>query len=263
MKKRQKKKKPAKRMAGLTYKAEKKLLIKWAKKLPLFFTPDRLSIIALIAAFLTGLSYYLTNFSKWWLIVASVFLILHWWADSLDGTVARVRKITRERYGYYIDHIFDMISVFLIVFGMGLSPSLNMLWALGVIIVYYLVSINTYLAAYTQGRFKFAYGKLGPTEVRIIIIAVNITVLCFKFPLYLFKIENMLFTLWDVFAIGALCLLIYTFFEGIAENIKYLNKIDKKTYEEMTIEEAFKKSQFIKSLRNSDVGKFLTGEKIK
>lgn len=243
--------KVAKRFGGLTYELEKKILIKWAERLHPFFTPDRLTAIAFMAAFFTGLSYYLTNFSKWWLVGSSLFLILHWWADSLDGTVARVRKITRERYGYYIDHILDTVGIFLIVLGMGLSPSLNMVWALGLIISYYLVCINTYLAAYTQGKFKLAYGKLGPTEVRIIIVIANTILLCFKYPLNLFSIGKMVFSLFDVFAVLAILFLIYFFFEGMIENIIYLNKLDKKTYKEMTWQEALAKSQFIRSVQES------------
>jgi len=240
--------KPAKRSGGFTYEIEKKILISWAKKLNPFFTPDRLTVIALIAAFLAGLSYYLTNFSKWWLLGASAFLILNWWADSLDGTVARVRKITRERYGYYIDHILDTISIFVVIFGIGLSPSMNLFWALALIIAYYLVCINTYLTAYTQGKFRLSYGRLGPTEMKIIVITVNIILLCFKYPLSLFKIGTMVFSLFDVVAVVALCFFVYAFFEGLIINLIYLNKIDKKTYKEMTLQEALQKTIFVNSL---------------
>jgi len=256
MKKIKKKKKKAKRIAGLTYNIEKKLLIKIAKRLPLFFTPDRLTLVALLAAFFTGLSYYLTNFSRWWLLVASAFIILNWFGDSLDGTVARVRKITRERYGYYVDHILDMVAVFFILFGLGLSQGMNMLWALALILLYYLVSINTFLAAYTQGKFKFAFGKIGPTEVRLILIITNIIFFFLNFQFL--NIGGTVFALWDIFAIIAICMLIYGFLAGFFENLRYLDKIDKKTYKEMSVEEALRKNQFIKSLKETDVGKFLT-----
>ena len=189
-------------------------------------------------------------------MAASFFLILNWFGDSLDGTVARVRKITRERYGYYVDHILDMVAVFFIIFGLGLSKGMNMSLALAVILSYYLVSINTFLSAYTQGKFKFAFGKIGPTEIRLILIITNITFLFVNFQF--FTISGTLFTLWDIFAIIAICALIYGFLTGFFENLRYLDKIDKKTYEEMSVEEALRKNQFIKSLRNTDVGKFLS-----
>ncbi len=246
-----KKIKPAKRVGGLTYEAEKKIVKSIAKRLHPFFTPNRLTLISFVASFLTGLSYFLARFSKWWLIAASFFLIIVWWGDSLDGAVARIRKITRERFGYYLDHIVDMIGVFFIVLGMSLSTGMNGILAFGLLIGYYLVCINTFLAAYTHNKFKLAYGNLGPTEIRIVMIIINTVILFFEFPLNLFNIGNINFTLWDVFAIIALGFFAYAFFAGIVENLIYLNKIDKKKYKEMSIQEVFQKSQFIKSLQET------------
>jgi phosphatidylglycerophosphate synthase len=100
---------------------------------------------------------------------------VHWFGDSLDGTLARVRKIERPRYGYYLDHLVDAFSTAAIGIGLGLSP--YMLLAIGTLIVvaYLMLSINVYLESYALGRFRLAYGRVGPTEVRLLLIAVDTT----------------------------------------------------------------------------------------
>ncbi|MEM4703073.1 MAG: CDP-alcohol phosphatidyltransferase family protein [Candidatus Pacearchaeota archaeon] len=256
-------KKAARRSGGFLYEAEKKLLIKWAEKLPLFFTPDRLTAIALIAAALIGLSFYLARFSKYWLLATVVFWFIHWWADSLDGTVARVRKITRERYGYYLDHLCDMLTVVIVVLGIGFSGLMQIHWALSVIIAYFFVSINTYLAAYTQAKFSAAGGGLGATEARLLIVILTLINFFFGFPVVLFKLKYLgVITLFDLTGIIALALLVYASISAVINNLRYLNRIDKKTYKEMSLGEVFEKFEFVKKLQGSDLGRFLSGEEL-
>ena len=98
---------------------------------------------------------------------------MNWLGDSLDGTLARVRGIERPRYGYYLDHLVDAGATVLIGLGLGLSP--HMLLSLGMLIViaYLVVSINVNLESHALGRLSIAYGKLGPTEGRLCLIAIN------------------------------------------------------------------------------------------
>jgi phosphatidylglycerophosphate synthase len=115
----------------------------------------------------------LSNNGRWWLWVASALLVVHWLGDSLDGTLARVRGIERPRYGYYLDHLVDAFSTAAIGIGLGLSPF--MLLAVGTLLVvaYLVLSINVYLESYALGRFSIGYGKVGPTEMRLLLIALN------------------------------------------------------------------------------------------
>ncbi len=54
--------------------------------------------------------------------MATAGLIVNWFGDSLDGTVARFRKIERPRYGFFIDHTTDLFSEVFFALGLGLSP---------------------------------------------------------------------------------------------------------------------------------------------
>jgi phosphatidylglycerophosphate synthase len=160
----------------LLAKPEKRLLTWIAARLPRRVLPDDLSILGVLAAFGVCAAYQLSNDSLDWLWVASLLLIVQWFGDSLDGTLARVRKIERPTYGYYVDHLVDAVSTAAIGIGLGLSPL--MLLSIGTLIVvaYLILSINVYLESFAFGRFSIGYGLIGPTEVRLILIALNTVV---------------------------------------------------------------------------------------
>jgi phosphatidylglycerophosphate synthase len=115
----------------------------------------------------------LSNRDPAWLWAASGLLVVHWLGDSLDGTLARVRRIERPRYGYYLDHLVDAIATAVIGIGLGLSPYMLLAVGLVIVIAYLVLSINTYLETNAFGVFSLGYGRLGPTEARIGLIAVN------------------------------------------------------------------------------------------
>jgi archaetidylinositol phosphate synthase len=160
----------------LLAKPEKRVLTWIAARLPRWILPDDLTVLGVLAAFGVCAAYQLANDSLDWLWVASLLLVVQWFGDSLDGTLARVRKIERPTYGYYIDHLVDAIATAAIGIGLGLSPL--MLLSIGTLIVvaYLILSINVYLESFAFGRFSIGYGLIGPTEVRLILITLNTVV---------------------------------------------------------------------------------------
>src|SRR4029077_14592064 len=114
-----------------------------------------------------------TNHSHAWLWVASAMIVVNWLGDSIDGTLARVRGTQRPKYGYYLDHVVDAYSTAIIGLGIGLSPYVYLGLALGIVVVYLAMSINVYLESTVFGVFKISYGRIGPTEVRLILILLN------------------------------------------------------------------------------------------
>ena len=148
-------------------------LPRMARRLPQWVTPDTLTVIGLISAVVIGISYYLTQYSLGWLWLASVGFVVHWWGDSLDGTLARVRNIRRERYGFYVDHQSDAISTLLIFLGLGFSPLMELSIALFLIVGYYLMMILVNLVTISRDVFKISFGGFGPTESRLAMIAAN------------------------------------------------------------------------------------------
>jgi phosphatidylglycerophosphate synthase len=148
--------------------------LEWiARRLPRFVMPDHLTLLGVLAAVGIAAAYALSNRDPVWLWAASGLLVVHWLGDSLDGTLARVRRSERPRYGYYLDHLVDAIATALIGLGLGLSPYMLLATGLVIVVAYLVLSINTYLETNVLGVFSLGYGRLGPTEARLALIAVN------------------------------------------------------------------------------------------
>ncbi len=160
-------------MTFLLANPERQLLRAIATKLPHSIRPNHLTALGVVGAVATGAAYMLSAQHIAWLWVASLMLVVNWFGDSLDGTLARVRRSERPRYGYYIDHIIDAFNTAVIGMGIGLSPYVRFELALVLVVLYLTLSINVYLESAVFGVFKMAYGKLGPTEVRIILVLAN------------------------------------------------------------------------------------------
>jgi archaetidylinositol phosphate synthase len=157
----------------MTAAAEKRLLVAMALRLPTRIHSDHLTIIGTLGAVGAGAGYALSSFSPHWLWVASAALIVNWFGDSLDGTLARVRNAQRPRYGYYLDHAVDALTTVIIGVGIGLSPYVPLTAALLAVVVYLTMSVNVYLESTVHDVFRMDYGWLGPTEMRIVLITGN------------------------------------------------------------------------------------------
>jgi archaetidylinositol phosphate synthase len=152
---------------------ERRLLRAIAARLPSTVNSDHLTALGVLGAVGAGAAYALSAFSPGWIWGASLMLAVQWFGDSLDGTLARVRGAERPRYGYYLDHIVDAFSTAAIGLGIGLSPYVDLGVAVGLVVVYLVLSINVYLESAVFGVFRLAYGRVGPTELRIILVAAN------------------------------------------------------------------------------------------
>jgi archaetidylinositol phosphate synthase len=149
-------------------------VLEWiASRLPAWLKPDHLTGLGVLAALGIAAAYVLSNGDSTWLWAASGLLVLHWLGDSLDGTLARVRKSERPRYGYYLDHLVDAFATAAIGIGLGLSPYMLLAVGLAIVVVYLILSINTYLETHAFGVFTLGYGRFGPTEARIVLIGAN------------------------------------------------------------------------------------------
>jgi phosphatidylglycerophosphate synthase len=167
-----------------------------AARLPRWVMPDHLTGLGLVAATLIMFCYMRSNHDRLWLWGAIVGLVLHWAGDSLDGTLARVRKIQRPRYGFYLDHLTDAYATVALGLGLGFSPFMLLSVALAGVVAYLVLSINVYLETYTFGVFRYGYGMLGPTEARLMLIALNLVAL-FASPLP-FTLFGVVMTVFDV-----------------------------------------------------------------
>ena len=179
---------------------EKRALPWLAKRLPRWVLPDHLTLLGIFAAVGIGTAYVLSNNDPAWLWAANALLLVHWFGDSLDGTLARVRRIERPRYGYYLDHLTDALATILIGVGLGLSPYMLLVTGLAIVIAYLVLSINVYLEAYAFKVFRLGHAYLGPTEARAGLFVVN-ALLAAGVGLQ-FRLNDVGLTVFDVAGLG-------------------------------------------------------------
>jgi phosphatidylglycerophosphate synthase len=156
---------------------EKRCLIWLAHRTPRWINSDHLTALGLLALLGAGLSYWYARWNRLGLLLVILCLVLNWLGDSLDGTLARVRNKQRPRYGFYVDHVIDAIGTFFLLAGLGLSGYMSERIAAGLLIVYFMLTIEVYLATYTIGTFHLSFWKLSPTELRILLMIGNVALL--------------------------------------------------------------------------------------
>lgn len=156
---------------------EKRALLWLARRTPAWIKPDHLTALGLAAMLGAGLSYWHARWSKLGLVLAIGCLALNWLGDSLDGTLARFRNRQRPRYGFYVDHVADALGTFFLLAGLGLSGYMSERIATGLLIVYFLLTIEVYLATYTIGTFHLSFWKFSPTELRILLMIGNVALM--------------------------------------------------------------------------------------
>jgi phosphatidylglycerophosphate synthase len=153
---------------------EKRLLIWLAERIPSSINSDHLTLVGFAAQLLSGVSYAMARFDRLWLFAGIGFIALNWFGDSLDGTLARVRQQQRPRYGFYVDHILDSLGSVALMGGLALSGYMSPAIAISLLVLFLLLSIQSYLATYTLGEFRMSFWSFGPTELRLLLVAGNL-----------------------------------------------------------------------------------------
>ena len=169
--------------------------LQWlARHTPERMSPDWMTVIGILGSILVFAGYALSYFSPHFLWLATFGFVVNWYGDSLDGTLARHRKIERPRFGFFVDHTVDAFSQVMIFLGLGISPYVRFDIAALALVGYLLISIVTYVHAYVTGTFRISYARIGPTEMRVIAIMINLVVYFFGNPSFsLFEVSLTLF----------------------------------------------------------------------
>lgn len=213
--------------------AEKKVLIKIANRLPRWTDPDQLTFIGFMGAVIIAIGFNLANLNAQFLWLCVVGFVINWYGDSLDGTLARVRNEQRPIYGFYVDHTMDAINELLMFLGAGMSPYMRFDLSCVLLIFYFMLSLNVAMNTHLKGEFCLTYGKLGPTEFRLVCIVACILIIAIK-PLQTFSftipwiVDDLTLRTLDVVGGFLLVALIIIYFSTIAQDAKYYSKIDPK-----------------------------------
>src|ERR1700721_729589 len=156
---------------------EKRTLLWLAARMPQWIGPDHLTVLGFTARTGAGVFYGVARWNKYSLLGVILFLALNWLGDSLDGTLARVRKQLRPRYGFYVDHMVDTLGALALMGGVALSGSIDPWIAIGLLVAFLMLSIQSYLATYALGEFRLSFWRFGPTELRVLLSVGNLALL--------------------------------------------------------------------------------------
>lgn len=202
--------KNAKRVqTSFTAAAERKVLLWLASRMPDRINSDHLTLLGFASMVLAGASYAMARWDSGGLLLATTFLALNWFGDSMDGTLARFRACQRPRYGFYVDHIIDSAGAAFLMGGLAISRLVDWRIAAGMLTGFLLLSIESYLAAYALASFRMSFCKFGPTEIRILLALAN-------FALWLEPAARVPGTAWRILDFGgavaiAAMLVMFTF----------------------------------------------------
>ena len=210
---------------------EKKVLVWLAERMPSWVTSDMLTLVGFLGAIVMATGYALANLNLNWLWLSCLGLMINWFGDSLDGSLARVRNTQRKTYGFYIDHNVDVINETIMFVGVGLSPLVNMSFAMFALVAYFMLSIYVYIDCHLKGEMRLTYAGMGPTEFRLILIIVNI---CFiyipwlsqwKKPITIFH-NDFQVGLFDYIAVAAALAIFAAYIVSFFKDLKYFNQQD-------------------------------------
>jgi len=168
-------KKQARRIQTSILSASEKKVLTWlAQRMPAWVTSDMLTLLGFIGACIIATGYALSNLNLNWLWLATFGLLVNWFGDSLDGSLARVRNTQRKTYGFFIDHNVDVINETIMFIGVGTSPLVNMSFAMMALVAYFMLSVYVYIDCHLKGEMRLTYAGMGPTEFRLMLAIVNI-----------------------------------------------------------------------------------------
>ena len=203
---------------------ERPALLWLSAHMPAWVTPDILTAAGVFGAVVIIVSYALTNVDKNFLWLASLGFVINWFGDSLDGSLARYRKIERPKYGFFVDHTVDAFNEMLIFLGLGLSPYVRFDLACLALIGYLMLSVLVYVRTCVKGEFVISYAGLGPTEARVLAILANTLIFFIGNPQ--FTLFNIPLTIYNWMVILVIVILMVIFVVSTIKQARVLSKLD-------------------------------------
>ena len=201
---------------------EKRCLIWMAGRIPAPVNSDHLTALASLALLAAGICYAVGPASTAAMLAAVAMLVVNWFGDSLDGTLARVRHHERPRYGFYVDHVLDAVGILFLLGGFALGGFMTPLVAAGFLIAYYLLTIEIALATHAVGTFRISFFRFGPTELRILLAIGTLQLLRSPFV----SIGGQQYLLFDVGGVIAIAGLLVTFVISALQNGRLLYRLE-------------------------------------
>ncbi|MGI6423446.1 MAG: CDP-alcohol phosphatidyltransferase family protein [Candidatus Dojkabacteria bacterium] len=213
---------------GITARAEERAKEWICPRIPSWVNSDHLTVLGLVAAFIIVAGFILGFNNRIYLLLVVLGLFLNWFGDSFDGSLARYRKKTRPNYGYYIDHMIDAIVVMILAIGLGISGFARIDVALLFALVYLGLMIHVELVTYVQNTFKYSFGVVGPTEMRI--VGVFITIYMYFAPIKYYFVQGYQISQYDIAILALSIAMFVVLIINILKKGIELDRMDRKRW---------------------------------
>jgi archaetidylinositol phosphate synthase len=213
---------------AITAKVEERLKEIICPRIPEWMGPDHLTVIGIFGIVVVSVGFVLGFFNRYYLSLVSLGLIINWFGDSFDGSIARYRKKTRPNYGYYIDKIIDAVVIIIFALGFGLSGFVKIEIALLMACVYLALMLNVDLLVYVKGQSKNSFGWFGPTEIRI--IGIIVAIIMFFSSVNYYDIYGYLVSQYDIVVFVLSVLMFLVLITDIIKNGLKLHREDIKNW---------------------------------
>lgn len=143
-------------------------------KFPRFVEGWHLTMVTLVWSALTIVFGWLASDNDAWLWAMSAVVVGQWFTDSFDGSLGKHRKRGLIKWGFFMDHLLDLIFAGSIVIGYWfIAPDDADILFLLLLLVTCATMAVSFLSFAATNQFQIAYYGVGPTEIRIGYIALN------------------------------------------------------------------------------------------
>ena len=160
-------------------KFEKNLVEKVVPVLPSWLGTVQLTLLTVLWSALVLLFAYLARDNVNWLWAVSLMILFQNVTDILDGAVGRHRKAGLVNWGYHMDHFLDYVFLSSLLIGYAFLVPDSALLILILFAILAGLLVNVFLAWGSLREFRSSYFKIGPTELRLALIAINTALIIF------------------------------------------------------------------------------------
>ena len=105
-------------------------------------------------------------------------VVAQYLSDLFDGAVGRHRNTGLIKWGYYMDHFLDYVFQSSIVIAyMLIAPGGLSGYFVAILVLSSAFMVSSFLSFAATNRFEIYFFGIGPTEIRVAIIALNTSII--------------------------------------------------------------------------------------
>ena len=160
---------------------ERRMARRVVPHIPRWLETYHLTMLTLVwCALIVASGYLAAALDIRWLWGVSLMIAFQYVTDHFDGKVGKYRNTGLVKWGFYMDHLLDYVFLCSVLAAYGLLvPDGARLHLFAVLAVFGGFMVNSFLAFAATAKFKISVLRLGPTEFRLALVAINTLVILY------------------------------------------------------------------------------------